>query len=88
MRGYVSLIQKNSVTCMHGLAVYVKEGRHFAWELFVEESADSYVCFRLVLLHSISYFFFLHRSPSPSLSAVFDAISSNIDEVLPIVYPI
>ena len=30
----------------------------------------------------MSYFFFLYRSPSSSLSTVFDSISSNIDEVL------
>ena len=34
------------------------------------------------LLHSVSYFFFLYWSCSLSLSQVFDAISSNIDEVL------
>ena len=68
---------------MHGLAVYVKEGLPFARDLSLENSADSYVCFRLALLHSVSYFFFLYRSPS-SLCTVFDSISSNIDEVLSI----
>ena len=42
------------------------------------------ICFRLALLHSASYFFFLYRSPSSSLCTVFDSISSNIDEVLSI----
>ena len=60
---------------MHGLAVYVKEGVPFAWDLSLENSADSY---------SVSYFFFLHQSPSSSLCTVFDFISSNIDEVLSI----
>ena len=45
---------------------------------------DSYLCFQLALLHSMSYFFFLYRSPSSSLCTVFDSISSNIDEVLSI----
>ena len=36
------------------------------------------------LLRSVSYFFFLYRSPSSSLCMVFDSISSNIDEVLSI----
>ena len=67
---------------MHGLAVYVKEGLPFARDLSLENSADSYVCFRLALLHSVSYFFFLYRSPSLSLCTIFDSISSNIDEVL------
>ena len=81
--GYLPLIRKDSSTHMHGLAVYVKEGLPFARDLSLESSADSYLCFRLALLHSVSYFFFLYRSPS-SLCTVFDSISSNIDEVLSI----
>ena len=69
---------------MHGLAAYVKEGVSFARDLSLENSADSYLCFRLALLHSVSYFFFLYRSPSSALCTVFDSISSNIDEVLSI----
>ena len=69
---------------MHGLAVYVKEGLPFARDLSLENSADSYLCFRLALLHSVSYFFFLYRSPSSALCTVFDSVSSNIDEVLSI----
>ena len=84
MRGYLSLIQKDSTTHMHGLAVYVKEGLPFARDLSLENSADSYLCFRLALLHSVAYFFFLYRSPSSSLCTVFDSILSNIDEILSI----
>ena len=69
---------------MHGLAVYVKEGLPFARDLSLENSAYSYLCFRLALLHSVSYFFFLYRSPSSSLYTVFDDISFNIDEALSI----
>ena len=69
---------------MHGLAVYVKEGLPFAWDLSQENPADSYLCFQLALLHSGSYFFFLYRLPSTPLCMVFDSISSNIDEVLSI----
>ena len=82
VRGYLPLIRKDSSTHMHGLAVYVKEGLPFARDLSLENSADSYLCFRLALLHSVSYFFFLYRSPSSSLCTVFDSVSSNIDEVL------
>ena len=67
---------------MHGLAIYVKEGPPFAWCLSLENSADSYLCFRLPLLDPLSYFFFLYQSPSSSLCTVFYSISSNIDEVL------
>ena len=84
MRGYLPLIRKDSSTHMHGLAVYVKEGLPFAQDLSLENSADSYLCFRLALLHSLSYFFFLYQSPSSSFCTVFDSISSIIDEVISI----
>ena len=69
---------------MHGLTVYVKEGLPLAWDLSLENSVDSYLCFWLAFFHSVSYFFFLNESPSLSLSLVFDSISSIIDEVLSI----
>ena len=62
----------------------MKEGLPFTWDLSLENSADSYLCFQLALLHSVSYFFSLYRSPSSSLYTVFDSVSSNIDEVLSI----
>ena len=82
VRDYLSLIRKDSSTHMHGLAVYVKEGLPFARDLSLENSA--YLCFRLALFHSVSYFFFLYRSPSSALCTVFDSVLSNIDEVLSI----
>ena len=84
VRGYLPLIRKDSGTHMHGLAVYVKEGLPFAQDLSLENSADSYLYFQLALLHSVSYFFFLYRTPSSALCMVFDSISLNIDEVLSI----
>ena len=84
MRGYLPLIRKDSGTHMHGLAVYVKEGLPFARDLTLENLEDSYLCFPLALLHSVSYFFFLYRSLSSALCTVLDSISSNIDEVLSI----
>ena len=84
VRGCFPLIQEVSVTHMHGVAVYVKEGFLFGHDLSLENSADSYLCFQLALLHSESYFFFVDRSRSLPLSTVFDSISSNIDEVLSI----
>ena len=62
---------------MHGLAVYLKKGLPFAQDLYLETSADSYLCFWLTLLISLSYFFFLYQTPSLSLL-------SNTDEVLSI----
>ena len=45
VRGYLPLIRKDSSTHMHCLTVYVKEGLPFAWDLSLENSADSYLCF-------------------------------------------
>ena len=56
MRGYLPLIWEDSSTHMHGLAVYVKEGLPFAWDLSQEHSPDSYLCFWLDLLQSVAYF--------------------------------
>ena len=69
---------------MHGLAVYMKERLPFARDLSLENSTDSYLCFRLAFLHLVSQFYFLYRSPSSALCTVFDSISSNIDDVLSI----
>ena len=68
---------------MYGLAVNVKE-LLFAQDLSLKNSPNFYLCFRLALLHSVSYFFFLYQSPSSALCTVFYSISSNIDEVLSI----
>ena len=60
MSGYLPLTQKDSSTHMHGLTVYVKERLAFAWDLSLENSADSYFCFPLALIQSVSYMFFLY----------------------------
>ena len=45
VRGYLPFIPKDSSTHMKGLAVYMKEGPPFAWDISLENSADSYFCF-------------------------------------------
>ena len=80
VRGHLPLIRKYYITHMHGL--YVKEELLFPRDISLENSANSYLCFRLAILHSVSYFFFLYRSPPSSLCTVFDSVSSNIDEIL------
>ena len=71
--GYLPLIQKDSITHMHGLEVYVKEGIPFARDLLWETLPIlTYLCIWLALLHSVSYIFFLYRSPSSSLCTNFD----------------
>ena len=76
MEDYLHLIQKDSYTSMHGLAVYVKEEsvQKVAWDLSLENSANSYFYFWLVLLHLVPYFFFLYQSPSSALCMVYDAM--------------
>ena len=54
---YFPLIWKDSVTHLYGLAVYVKEGLPFKRDLSLENYAESYLCFRLALLHSVSDLF-------------------------------
>ena len=58
--GYLLLIRNDSSTHMHGLSVYVKDALPFPKDLSLGHSADSYLCFCLALLHSVSYFFFLY----------------------------
>ena len=60
VRAYLPLIKKDSSTNTHGLTVNVKKGLPFAQDLSLENSADSYLCFQIALLHSVSYFFFLY----------------------------
>ena len=60
VRDYLPLIRKDYSIQMHGLTVYVKEGLPFPRDLSLENSAGSYLCFRLALLYSVSYFFFLY----------------------------
>ena len=81
VRSYLPLIWKDSSTHMHDLTVYVKEGLPFAWELSLKNSTDSFLCFWLALLHSMSYFFFLSQLLSLSLCMIFYFLSSNIYEV-------
>ena len=49
--GSLYLIQKDFITHMHGLALYVKEGLPFAWELLLE---NSYLC-RFLLMFSTGF---------------------------------
>ena len=62
MRGYLPLIQMDSSTHMHVIAVYVKEGIPFARDLSLENSADSYLCFDcLYLTHCLTSFSSMNR---------------------------
>ena len=45
VKSYLPLILKDYVTHRHGLTVDVKEELPVLWYLFLENSADSYLCF-------------------------------------------
>ena len=83
VRDYLPLIRKDSSTHVYGLAVYVKRVIPLHGN-YLYKTLKILACFRLALLHSVSYLFFLYQSLSSSLCTVFDSISSNIDEVLSI----
>ena len=68
-RGYLPLIQKDSVALTDGLTVYVKARLPFLRDLTLENSADSYLRFQQAF------------SPSSSLCKVFNTISTNIDKI-------
>ena len=59
LRGYFSLIRKDSSTHIPGLTVNVKEGLPFVCYVALENSADSYLCFRLYLCAQFFILFYL-----------------------------
>ena len=62
---------EHSVTHVHGLSVYVKEGASFY--RLISGKIWRFLCFWQALLHSLLYFFFCCQSPSSSLCIIFDA---------------
>ena len=78
---YLPSIQKDSSTHTHGFTVYAKEGLPFTRNLSLENSADSYLYFRLALLHLVPHSF-SSINHLLCLCAVFYSISFNKDEVL------
>ena len=79
--GYLP-IHREDAGHMHGLGVYVKSNLPIARETILEDENESHMCFRLALLHSTTFIFFLYRSPSSSSCSVVEAVSSNIDKAL------
>ena len=79
---YLPLSRKDSCIHMHGLGVYVREDLLIARIPTLEIPEESFMCFRLSLLHSTSYLFFLYRSPSSQSCSVIDSVSRSIDNAL------
>ena len=65
------VVRKGSVSHMHGLAVYTKNGVPFARNFSLETSQDLYLCFRLALLITVPYLHSLYWSLPSSLCALF-----------------
>ena len=80
--GYLPLIRLDSTIHMHGLGVFVKDNLPFARVPLLELEGESFMCFRLSLIHSTSFIFFLYRSPSSTSCSVLEAISNSIDKAL------
>ena len=81
--GYCSLSVKHDhlQRHMHGLAVYIKEGIPCARDTSFESPDQPFMCFRMALLHSTSFIFFLYRPHHDNLGCI-NSISTNIDKVL------
>ena len=73
--GYIPLNLKDSLTRLHDLPGYVKEGLPFAWDLSLKNFSMGFTSLSDLLL-------FPQVIGSLSLCMVFDVLSSNIDEVL------
>ena len=75
VRGCLSLIQKNSITHMHSLAVHVKEGLPFTWDLslgicrFLPMFSTGFTSFSVVLLFPLSISFFVSTHSFDSISS-------------------
>ena len=82
--GYLPLSRKDSVNHMHGLGLFIHENLPIAREFDLEDSKESFMCFRLSLLRSTSYLYFLYRSPSSQDCSVIQSISESIDKALSI----
>ena len=66
---------------MHGLGVYIKDGLPCARDTSHEDLNSPFMCFRMALLHSTTYLFFLYR-PQNEGSSVLNSIAEQIDNIL------
>ena len=73
MRRFLPLIENDSITYRHDLAVHVKPVLPSTRDPSLENPDYS---FRLALLHSVTYLSFHYQLPSCSLWTVFGAVSS------------
>ena len=80
--GYLPLIRKDSASHMLGLGVYVRKNVPVCREFRFESLDHSFMCFRLSFLHSITFLFFLYRSPSSQDCSIIDVVSDSIDHAL------
>ena len=80
--GYLPLRRMDSKTHMHGLGVYIRDSLPITPEVDLEDLNQPFMCFRLSLLHSTSFLYFLYRSPSSQDCSVINSVSNSIDKAL------
>ena len=82
-QGYCTLVTKHDhlYRNMHGLGVYIKEGLPCARDTSLEVPEIPVMCFRLSLLHSTSYLFFIYR-PQNDGCEVINHVADKIDNIL------
>ena len=62
---------------MHGLAIFARSNLPIARQVDVEDPRESFMCFKLSLLWSTTFLFFLYRSPSSQNCSVIQSVSNN-----------
>ena len=80
--GYLPLFRKDSSIHMHGLGIYARTNLPIARQVDLEDLTESFMCFKLSLLKSTTFLFFLYRSPSSQNCSVIQSVSNNIDQAL------
>ena len=79
--GFSTLVTKHDHLNMHCLGVYIKDGLPCARDTSHEDLNSPFMCFRMALLHSTTYLFFLYR-PQNEGSSVLNSIAEQIDNIL------
>jgi len=80
--GYLPLSRLDSDTHMHGLGVFVRDTLPIARVPDLESPNHAFMCFRVALLHSTTFIYFLYRSPSSPDCSVLGSVSDSIDKAL------
>ena len=78
MTDYLPIVQNNSITHICIALQFKRRRTSFCTGLSLENPTDSYLCFWLPLLNSLSYVSVLYQPLSSTLCTVFYSISSRL----------